>query len=141
MGIKPFLVASSIQAIMAQRLVRRICNECKEIDPAPDRFTLRTLGITDEDLEGKHIYKGAGCNRCAGIGYRGRQGIFEMMQMNSEIRELAFKRAPLTRIRAASRATGMTTLLGDGKRKILRGITTPEEVARITQMEGVIAEE
>lgn len=141
MGIKPFLVASSIQAIMAQRLIRVICSECKEIDPSPDRFTLKLLGISDRDLEGHSIYKGRGCNRCSGIGYRGRQGIFEMLEMTNAIRELAFNRAPASQLRRAARATGMKTLLDDGKRKILRGVTTPEEVVRITQMEGIVAEE
>jgi type IV pilus assembly protein PilB len=141
MGIKPFLVASSIQAIMAQRLIRRICSECKEIDPSPNRFILKVLGISDEDLEGHHIYRGAGCKRCSGVGFRGRQGIFEMLQMNGELRELAFNRAPTQQIRRAALAGGMRPLLEDGKLKILRGITTPDEVARIAQMEGVIVEE
>ncbi len=139
MGIKPFLVASSIQAIMAQRLIRIICPECKEIDPAPDKFILRMLGITDADLEGKHVYRGAGCQRCTGTGYRGRQGIFEMLEMNNELRELAFKRAPTNQLRRAARAGGMRSLLEDGKLKILRGVTTPDEVARITQEEGMVA--
>ncbi len=138
MGIKPFLVASSIQAVMAQRLARVICQECKEIDPNPDRFTLKLLGITDADLEGHHIYRGRGCNRCSNIGYRGRQGLFEMMEMNAELRELAFNRAPTSHVRKAARATGMRSLLEDGKRKILRGVTTPDEVVRITQLEGVM---
>ncbi|MFO0838638.1 MAG: ATPase, T2SS/T4P/T4SS family [Phycisphaerae bacterium] len=141
MGIKPFLVASSIQAILAQRLVRVICTECREIDPAPDRFVLKLLGITDKDLEGRHIYKGRGCNRCSNIGFRGRQGLFEMMELNNEIRELAFHRAPTNQIRKAALASGMRSLLHDGKLKILRGVTTPQEVARIAQMEGIVLEE
>jgi type IV pilus assembly protein PilB len=141
MGIKPFLAASSIQAIMAQRLIRVICKECREVDPAPNRFILKMLGITDKDLEGRHVYRGAGCKRCSGIGYRGRQGIFEMLEMNSEMRELAFNRAPTNQLRKAARASGMRNLLEDGKIKILNGITTADEVARITQMEGVLAEE
>lgn len=141
MGIKPFLVASSIQAIMAQRLIRVICQECKEIDPAPDRFTLKLLGITDSDLEGQHVYKGRGCNRCNNIGYRGRQGIFEMLEMTPEIREMAFNRAPTNKIRAVAKAGGMRDLLDDGKRKILRGVTTPAEIVRIAQMEGVLVEQ
>jgi len=139
MGIKPFLVASSIQAIMAQRLIRKICQECKQIDPAPDRFALRMLGITDADLEGRHIFRGAGCQRCSEVGYRGRQGIFELLEMNNELRELAFNRAPTNQIRRAARASGMRSLIEDGKLKILRGITTPEEVLRITHQEGVMA--
>ncbi|MEP0848152.1 MAG: Flp pilus assembly complex ATPase component TadA [Phycisphaerae bacterium] len=141
MGIKPFLVASSIQAILAQRLIRRICPECKEIDPNPDRFTLKMLGITDEDLANKHVYRGRGCQRCNGVGYRGRQGIFEMLEMNNEMRELAFSRAPTNRLRRAARNSGMRNLLEDGKLKILRGVTTPDEIARITQAEGIIVEE
>ncbi len=141
MGIKPFLVASSIQAIMAQRLIRKICPDCKEVDPNPDRFILKMLGFTDEELAGKKIYRGRGCKRCGGVGYRGRQGIFEMLEMNSELRDLAFRRASIAEIRRAARAGGMRTLLEDGKLKILRGITTPEEVARITQAEGLVVEE
>jgi type IV pilus assembly protein PilB len=141
MGIKPFLVASSIQAIMAQRLIRKICQECKEVDPAPDKFILRMLGITDADLEGKQVYRGAGCQRCGDMGYRGRQGIFELLEMNNEIRELAFVRAQTSKIRRAARASGMRPLLEDGKLKILRGITSPEEVVRITQQEGMVTVE
>jgi len=137
MGMKPFLVASSIQAIMAQRLIRVICSECKEIDPAPDRFVLRMLGITDADLEGRHVFRGAGCQRCGEVGFRGRQGIFEMLEMNNELRELAFNRSPTNLLRRAARASGMRTVLEDGKIKILRGVTTPDEVVRITQQEGV----
>ncbi|MEW6197518.1 MAG: ATPase, T2SS/T4P/T4SS family [Planctomycetota bacterium] len=141
MGIKPFLVASSIQAIMAQRLIRVICKECKEVDPAPDRFILRMLGITDADLAGHPIYHGRGCNRCQNTGYRGRQGIFEMLEMNNEMRELAFNRAPTSELRRAARASGMRNLLEDGKLKILRGVTTPREIARIAQVEGILGEE
>jgi type IV pilus assembly protein PilB len=139
MGIKPFLVASSIQAIMAQRLIRVICKECKTEDPTPDRFTLRMLGFTDEQLAGQKLYKGAGCSRCNKTGYRGRLGIFEMLQMNAEMRELAFNRAPTNLLRKAAIASGMRTLLEDAKIKILRGITTADEVASITQAEGLVA--
>ncbi len=138
MGIKPFLVASSIQAIMAQRLVRTICKECKVEDPKPDKFKMRTIGFTEKEWAGKTLYKGAGCGRCGGSGYRGRQGIFEMLQMNNELRELAFNRAPSTELRRAARASGMHTLAEDGKLKVLKGITTAEEIARITQAEGLV---
>ncbi len=141
MGIKPFLVASSIQAIMAQRLIRAICKECKEVDPAPDKFTLKMLGITDDDLAGHPVYIGRGCNRCGNIGYRGRQGIFEMLEMNNEMWELAFNRAPTVEMRKAARASGMRTLLEDGKIKIMRGVTTPREIARVSQAEGIVEEQ
>jgi type IV pilus assembly protein PilB len=141
MGIKPFLVASSIQAIMAQRLIRLICQECKQPDPAPDKYLMRLLNITPKELEGKTLYKGAGCPRCSNTGYRGRYGIFEMMTMNNELRELAFNRAPTSQLRKVARASGMRTLLEDGKRKIFKGVTTMEEVARHAQAEGLVAAE
>jgi type IV pilus assembly protein PilB len=137
MGIKPFLVASSIQAIMAQRLIRVICAECKEEYPNPDPRTLRLLGFKEGELDGKTVWKGAGCQRCNDSGYRGRVGIFEMFLMNNDLRDLAFKKAPVSQIRAAAIAAGMRTLLQDGKMKILKGVTTPEDLLRVTQAEGV----
>ncbi len=139
MGIKPFLVASAIQAIMAQRLIRVICKECKVVDPNPNPMTLRLLGFTDEELVGKNVFKGAGCKRCHGSGYRGRVGVFEFIIMNSQLRDLAFNRATSTQLRAAARAGGMRTLLEDGKMKVLGGVTTPEDLLRVTQAEGVVA--
>ena len=133
MGVKPFLVASAIQAVMAQRLIRVLCDKCREPDPEPDRRLLRLVGVTDEDLATHSVYRPIGCGHCGNIGYRGRKAIFEMMVINSEIRELAFKRAPIGVIRAAAIRAGMKDLLADGKIKILRGDTTPEEVARFAQ--------
>ncbi|HVX85601.1 MAG TPA: ATPase, T2SS/T4P/T4SS family [Phycisphaerae bacterium] len=140
MGVKPFLVASSIQAVMAQRLIRTLCDKCKAPDPEPDRKFLSILGLTDRELQGRTLMKAVGCGNCNGTGYRGRKGIFEMMTMNNEVRELAFKRAPSNIIRKAARASGMKTLLDDGKTKILNGITTAAEIARVTQAEGVVAD-
>ena len=134
MGVKPFLVASSIQAIMAQRLVRRICPECIDVDPNPDPQTLKLLGFTQEEIASTTFKIGKGCNACAGSGYKGRQGIFEFMELNSTIRQLAFDRAPVSEIRKAAAAAGMKNLLADGKMKIQHGITTPEELIRITQV-------
>jgi type IV pilus assembly protein PilB len=139
MGVKPFLVASSVQAVMAQRLIRIICEECKTVDPEPDRRILRLLGFKPHELEGKTIMRGAGCSRCSGTGYRGRKGIFELMIMNNELRELAFNRGTTSAVRKAARASGMRPLLEDGKRKILKGMTTPDEVARVAQAEGIAA--
>jgi type IV pilus assembly protein PilB len=133
MGVKPFLVASAIQAVMAQRLIRVICPDCRAPDPAPDKSVLRALGFRDEELEDSTFYKGTGCRNCNGTGYRGRQGIFEMMAMDATLRELAFNRASLGELRAAARAGGMITLLQDGRMKIRNGVTTPDELVRITQ--------
>ena len=140
MGVKPFLVATSIQAIMAQRLVRVICESCKVVDENPDPYYLRLLDIAPADIEKHPVYKGAGCSQCQNTGFKGRIGAFELLELNREIRELAFEKAPTTELRKAAKAAGMRTLMEDGKRKIFEGITTPEEVARISQTEGVVVE-
>lgn len=140
MGVKPFLVASSIQAIMAQRLVRVICSKCKVVNENPDPHHLRLLNLTSEYVEKHPIYKGAGCSQCQGTGYRGRIAIFEMVEMNNELRELAFTKAPTGDLRKAAQASGMRTLRDDGKAKIFKGITTPDEIVRITQTEAVIVD-
>ncbi|MGD8500664.1 MAG: ATPase, T2SS/T4P/T4SS family [Phycisphaerales bacterium] len=140
MGVKPFLVASSIQAIMAQRLVRVICKKCKVVDENPDPFHLQSLGITPEDIEKHPPYKGAGCSQCQNTGFKGRIAIFEMFEMNNEIRELAFAKAPTTELRKAAKASGMRTLMEDGRVKIFKGTTTAAEVVRITQTEGAMVD-
>jgi len=140
-GVKPFLVASSIQAIMAQRLVRVICEDCKEPDAHTDPRVLRLLGFSEDEIKNSTFYHGRGCATCGGTGYRGRQGIFEMMEMNSATRDLAFRQAPVNELRRAARAGGMRSLLEDGKRKILAGVTTPEELIRVAQSEEMLFEE
>lgn len=138
MGVKPFLAASSIQAIMAQRLVRTICPECKVVDESPDPHFLRLLSITPDDMRKHPIYKGAGCSRCEGTGFKGRIAIFEMLEMNNQLREQALSRAPASALRKTALATGMNSLLGDGKKKVFKGITTPAEVSRVAQAEGLV---
>ena len=138
MGVKPFLVASSIQAIMAQRLIRVLCPKCKQPDREPDAMWLKLCGINEGDLKDRVLYKPRGCEFCAGIGFRGRIGIFEMMLMNNEIRTLAFERAPTNKIRKAALAGGMKSLLLDGRVKVLGGVTTAEEVVKVAQIEGVV---
>ncbi|MEQ9461954.1 MAG: ATPase, T2SS/T4P/T4SS family [Phycisphaeraceae bacterium] len=138
MGLKPFLVASSIQAILAQRLVRILCPDCKEPEDKPDRRLMAQLNFKRSDFEGKTIYKPVGCSSCGGSGFRGRRGIYEVLEMNTEIRNLAFERAPVNRLRDAAEATGMRNLLGDGKLKVLEGLTTMAEVSRFAQVEGTV---
>jgi len=133
MGVKPFLCASSIQAIMAQRLIRVICKKCRVIDENPDPYYLEALGITRETVEKNPVYKGAGCSVCSGTGFKGRLAIFEMFELNNEVRELAYAKAPTTELRKAARAGGMKTLRDDGIIKVFKGITTPSEVVKITQ--------
>jgi type IV pilus assembly protein PilB len=140
MWVKPFLVASSIQAIMAQRLVRVICKKCKVVDDNPDQPYLQALGINPEKLQKTPVYKGVGCSQCQGTGYKGRIAIFEMFEMNTEIRELAFEKAPATELRRAAKASGMRTLMDDGVLKVFSGITTPVEVVKTTQTEGAVVD-
>ncbi|UYV14079.1 MAG: Flp pilus assembly complex ATPase component TadA [Phycisphaera sp.] len=131
MGIKPFLVASSIQAVMAQRLIRMLHQPSKVLDDEPDPKFLHLCGIKPGEWEGK-VYK-PGSAPDVPTGYKGRKAIFEMMIMNSDIREMAFRKAPVAELRVAALKSGMKTLTEDGKRKILKGLTTPAEVARVTQ--------
>ncbi|MCJ7699799.1 GspE/PulE family protein, partial [Candidatus Bathyarchaeota archaeon] len=140
MGVKPFLVASSIQAIMAQRLVRIICKKCKVVDENPNPQYLRALGISPQDIQKHPVYKGTGCSQCQGTGYKGRIAIFEMFEMNTQVRELAFAKAPTVELRRAAKASGMRTLMDDGKLKIFKGTTTPVEVAKTTQTEGAVVD-
>jgi len=140
MGVKPFLVASAIQAVMAQRLVRVICSECREPYTDPDPKLMRTLGFTEDELANTTIYHGVGCESCGGSGYRGRLGIFEMMVMDPALAELAFARSALSEIREAAKNAGMRSLLADGRLKIFAGVTTPEELMRVAQAEDLIAD-
>ncbi len=138
MGLKPFLVASSIQAVLGQRLVRILCDHCKQPDDKPSTRLMNLCGFKKGDLDGKTIYKPVGCTRCGGSGYRGRRGIYELMVMNSELRELAFNRSAVSKIRTAAIASGMRNLIGDGRLKILEGKTTLNEIARVAQVGGTV---
>ena len=130
LGVKPFMAASSVQAIMAQRLVRAICTNCKEPYQIPETM-LRVVGLTPAEVEGVTFYHGNGCSHCEGSGYHGRIAIFELMEMNAELRELVFRMAPTGELREKARAYGMLTLMEDGLRKVIQGITTIEEVLRV----------
>ena len=126
-GVPPFLIASSVIAIMGQRLVRVNCPKCREpFTPADDQ--IRAAGITPDQLSRATFMKGKGCSHCRNAGYRGRQAIFEMMRMTSQLRELTFAQAPTQELRRKARAGGMKTLLEDGILKALKGSTTLDEV-------------
>ncbi len=130
-GVKPFLVASSTRCLMAQRLVRKVCKKCTE-PYQPTDVEMRALGITAEMLKGATLMKGRGCNNCNNTGNRGRFGVFEIFVIDDEARKLIYDRAPTSVLRARAREMGMRTLREDGVRKILAGMTTPEEVIRST---------
>ena len=129
MGVQSYLVASSIVAIMAQRLVRVVCQKCKQ-PYTPSEALLEAAGITPEMAANATFLKGRGCGNCQGAGFRGRLGIFELMLMSPKIRELAFNSAPTDQIRRTAINEGMKTLYWDGIDKVLRGVTTLEEVFR-----------
>jgi len=126
-GVPPFLIASSVIAIMAQRLVRLNCVKCRE-PFTPDPAQVEAAGFSPEMLAKANFMKGRGCNHCRQSGYRGRIGIFEMLRMNSAIREMIFAQAPAQELRRKARAGGMRTLLEDAIQKVLKGNTTLDEV-------------
>ena len=129
MGVPSYLVSSSVVAIMAQRLVRVVCQKCKH-PYAPSESLIEAAGITREMAARATFAKGTGCGNCSGTGFRGRLGIFELMLMTTKVRELTFNAAPTNEIRHLAVKEGMRTLYWDGIDKVLRGVTTLEEVLR-----------
>ncbi|RCS54548.1 type II/IV secretion system protein [Bremerella cremea] len=133
MGVPSYLVSSTIIGVLAQRLVRVICEKCKA-PTKPSKEILESAGITPEMAEQATFMKGRGCGNCQRSGYRGRMGIFELMPMNSKLRELAFQGAATQEIRKGAVATGMDTLFDDGLKKAMMGKTTLEEVFRVAKV-------
>ena len=129
-GVKPFLVASALRAAMAQRLVRAICENCKEAYTPTDR-ELKMLGAISKTIP-DHMYHGAGCDKCGKSGYKGRKGIFEIFKVDDTIQRLIFDHAPATLLRQRAREMGMPTLREDGMLKVASGMTTLSEILRVT---------
>lgn len=132
MGVPGYLVASSVISIVAQRLVRTICQRCKQ-KYTPKESVIREAGLLPEQVAKVSFYRGKGCNHCQKTGYKGRLGIYELLNINSKVRELIFKNASTTEIRELGIKQGMDTLYVDGMKKVLRGITTFEEVYRVAK--------
>ena len=132
MGVPGYLVASSVIGILAQRLVRVLCTKCKQ-PYTPKETELEAAGITPDMAQGAQFMHGRGCGNCQNSGYRGRLGIFELMAMDTKIRDLAFRGAGPQDLRKAAITSGMSTLYDDGVRKVFKGITTIEEVFRVAQ--------
>jgi len=130
-GLKPFLVGSCVNLVMAQRLVRRICENCKE-QYTPDKEVMELVGSDADPLKGKKLVNGKGCNNCRNTGYHGRIGIFELIAMSRDLRQMVFENASEDDIRAKSIEEGMVSLRDSGIRKVVDGITTVEEVLRST---------
>lgn len=131
MGTEPFLVAASLEGVLAQRLVRRICPDCRA-DYEPNEATIAQLGLSANELGDKRFYTGTGCETCNGGGYRGRRGLFELLNMSDPIKELVTERAPSVVIKHKAIELGMNTLREDGLRNIYDGTTTIEEVLKYT---------
>jgi type IV pilus assembly protein PilB len=131
MGIEPFLVASSVHLVCAQRLVRRVCSNCKEPHHHPPPALIQA-GFSAEDAETVTPMKGAGCDRCNLTGYKGRVGLYEVMEINEELRELILVGASAVELRRKAVDEGMLTLRMSGLRKVKDGVTTIEEVVRET---------
>ncbi|MFY9253251.1 MAG: ATPase, T2SS/T4P/T4SS family [Fuerstiella sp.] len=132
MGVQPFLVASSLMAVMAQRLVRVVCTKCREpYQPTPDEIDY--FELSDEEIGEGEWVKGKGCNACQHTGFSGRRAVFELMTMNSTLREMAFNSEPTQNIRRQARLFGMRTLVDDAKDKAMAGLTTLSEVFKLSK--------
>ena len=131
MGVQPFLVATAIQGVLAQRLVRRLCPACSE-QYAPEPAEVRIMGLRPEDVAGRPFRRARGCRACDGAGYRGRIGLFELFEMDSDLRDLTFQSQSLESIRVSALRSGrLRPLVTDGARKVLEGTTTVTEVLRV----------
>jgi len=137
MGVEPFLMASTLELVIAQRLVRKICDQCR-VSFTPKSDELEKMIPGSKKFFGKSIpnlYKGKGCKNCGNTGYKGRTAIYEILVMSEPIRELVLRRSSSDQIKKKALSLGMRTLRQDGWEKIKMGITTPSEVIRVTQQE------
>ncbi|MBM3248801.1 MAG: type II secretion system protein GspE [Candidatus Omnitrophica bacterium] len=134
MGIEPYLISSSVECFIAQRLVRLICPKCK-VPVRPNVEILKELGISETEISGLELFEGKGCDDCKFTGYKGRTGIYEFLLINDSLRDMILAREPANKIKNKAVTFGMRTLRDDGWDKIKRGLTTPTEVLRVTQQE------
>jgi len=130
MGVQPFLVASSVMAVMAQRLVRVVCPKCRK-PYTPSQGELQHFGVTEEEMETAEFVIGDGCKHCQQTGYRGRKAVFELMTMNTKIREMTFKGEATQNIRRQAMQSGMRSLVEDATDKAIQGVTTLFEVEKL----------
>ncbi len=131
MGVAPFLVASSVNCIVAQRLLRRVCTKCREPEP-PHEELLRELQLEPSALEGNTVYRAKGCSECHDTGYKGRTGIYEVFSMSSRLKKMILDRCSTAELKQVAMEEGMLSLRKDALRKMLLGDTSPEEVLRET---------
>jgi len=131
MGVDPIYVGSSVRIIIAQRLLRKVCQNCKK-EYTPDDDELQKLQVARKQIEGLKVYKGEGCPTCNGSGYKGRVAIYEIMPMTQELADMVFRRADLNELKAQAEKDGMRTLRNVAVEKWKNGITTSDEVIRVT---------
>ena len=131
MGVDPFLVASSLQLIVAQRLVRRICQQCREVDTLQPSLLIEA-GFSPDEVSTLVVQRGRGCTRCGGTGYKGRVGLFEVMASSEVIRKLILEGAPVSELRRQAMEEGMVTLRQTGLQMVRQGLTTVDDVIRET---------
>ncbi len=136
MGIESYLIASSVECFIAQRLVRLICPRCKKISPITEEMK-KEFGLSQGDVQNVTVYEGGGCESCKFTGYYGRQGIYEFLPLNDSIREMIIARATASQIKAEAVKSGMRTLRQDGWERVKQGMTTPSEIIRVTQEESI----
>jgi type IV pilus assembly protein PilB len=129
-GIEPYLIAASVNAVLAQRLVRRICENCKE--PARDLPAAQRAFLESRQVSPEEVYRGAGCEKCRNTGFKGRQGLYEFMEMDDELRDMVTSNPMLTELRRKARSMGMRCLVEDGLEKVKAGLTAVEEIMRVT---------
>jgi len=135
MGVQPFLITATVEAILAQRLVRRICSACRE-EVVPGADIVADLELSTEQLATKKFYRGKGCDKCNRTGYKGRLGLYELLIMNDEMRDLIVRNASTEELREMARKHGMVTLRDSGMLAVFDGQTTAEEVIRETILEA-----
>lgn len=135
MGVPPFLITATVEAILAQRLVRRVCSQCQE-QVVPSAEILADLGLEPADVEGKTFFRGSGCDACNNSGYKGRVGLFELMVMNDDLRDMVARNASTDELRESAKGYGMIPLRDAGMQTAYDGITSLEEIVRETILEG-----
>ena len=135
MGVPTFLITATLEAILAQRLVRRICSQCRE-ESEPSEQMLSDLGLTREDVSDKKFYRGVGCEVCNNTGYKGRVGLFELMMMNDELRDLIMNGVSTDDLRECAKNYGMVSLRDAGMACVFDGTTTIDEIVRETILEA-----
>jgi type IV pilus assembly protein PilB len=135
MGVPPFLITATLEAVLAQRLVRRICTQCRE-EVHPSSEILADLELSPSDIKGKTFYRGKGCDNCNRTGYKGRVGLFELMLLDDELRDMVIRNASTDELREKARRMGMVSLRDAGMEAVYAGTTTAEEVIRETILEA-----